>query len=90
MEYSYSAAGRTYTNRNQIFDFSCWPDAYDFVAKHGPGSSVPVAYDPMNPGTTVVPSSIVDTWLPWEDMFGGFFFLLVLAADLITTRSPNT
>src|ERR1700740_1457446 len=37
-EYTYSVAGRTYTNRNQIFDFSCWPDAYDFISKHGPGS----------------------------------------------------
>jgi hypothetical protein len=91
MEYSYSVAGRTYTNRNQIFDFSCWPDAHDFVAKYGPGSSIPVAYDPSNPNTTVIPSSIVDTWLPWEDLLGGLFFLVVLAVDLIATRpEPKT
>ena len=41
MEYSYSIAGRTYTTRNQIFDFNCWPDANDFVAKYGPGAQFP-------------------------------------------------
>jgi hypothetical protein len=90
MNYSYSVSGRTYTNRNQVFDFSCWPNAQDFVAKYGPGSSLPIAYDPMNPNTTVVPSSIVDSWLPWEDLLGGFFFLILLAADVIAVRpEPN-
>lgn len=91
MQYSYSVADRTYINRNQIFDFSCLPDVQGFVAKYGPGSSIPIAYDPSNPNTTVIPSSIVDTWLPWEDLLGGFFFLVVLAVDLIATRpEPKT
>jgi hypothetical protein len=89
IEYTYSIAGRTYTNRNQVFDLSCWPDAYNFVAKYGPGSPIVIAYDPTNPKTTVVPSSVVDTWLPWEDLLAGFIFLAVLATDLLATRGQS-
>jgi Protein of unknown function (DUF3592) len=89
MEYSYSVAGRTYTNRNQIFDFSCKPDADGFVAKYGPGTSVLIAYDPTNPNTTVIPSSIVDAWDVWVDLIGGIFFSVVLLADLSATRSES-
>jgi len=89
MEYSYSVAGRTYTNRNQNFDFSCRPDAHDFVAKYGPGSSISIAYDPINPNTTVIPSSIVDAWDVWVDLLGGIFFLVLLVADLSATQSES-
>jgi hypothetical protein len=89
MEYSYSIAGRTYTTRNQIFDFNCWPDANDFVAKYGPGSSIPIAYDPVNPNTTVKPSSIVAARDWWVDLLGGLFFLVLLVADLSATRSES-
>jgi hypothetical protein len=89
LEYSYSVAGHTYMSRNQVFDLSCRPNADDFVAKYGPGSSIPVAYDPINPNTTVIPSSIVDAWDVdvWVDLLGGMFFLVFLVADLSATRS---
>jgi hypothetical protein len=89
IQYSYSVGGRTYTNRNQIFDFSCKPDADGFVAKYGPGTSVLIACDPTNPNTTVIPSSIVDAWDIWVDLTGGIFFLVLLLVDLSTTRSES-
>ena len=89
LEYSYSVAGHAYTRRNQVFDLSCRPNADDFVAKFGPGRSLPIAYDPTNPNTTVIPSSIVDAWDVWVDLLAGTFFLLLLIVDLSATRSES-
>lgn len=89
LEYSYSVSGHAYTGRNQVFDLSCRPNADDFVAKYGPGSSIPIAYDATNPNMTVIPSSIVEAWDVWVDLLGGLFFLLLLMVDLSATRSES-
>src|ERR1039457_2423999 len=44
--YGYSVQTHTYIGSNSVFDFVCWPDAYDFVAQHKPGAFVTIAYDP--------------------------------------------
>lgn len=46
--------------RYRVFDFVCWPDAYDFVAKHQPGASITIAYDPADPAISIVPAAIRD------------------------------
>jgi hypothetical protein len=89
MEYSYSVAGKKYTSRNQVFDFGCWPDAYGFVAKHQPGTSILIAYDPKNPTITIVPSGVSDIGFPWDDVLGGTFFVLVLMGDFSLARRES-
>ena len=80
--YSYSVTGRHYEGYNDVFDFTCWPDAYSFVGQHPPGTHVQIAYDPANPIVSIVPTSIQDPGYPWGDMIGGTFFLVVLLCDL--------
>jgi hypothetical protein len=89
VQYSYTVSGQSYTNRNQVFDFSCWPDAYSFVAKYQPGNAIQIAYDPSNPNNTIVPSSVSDPGYPWGDMLGGMFFLVLLFADILFTRRES-
>jgi hypothetical protein len=89
MEYSYSVAGKKYTTRNRVFDFGCWPDAYRFVAKHQPGTSILIAYDPTNPMSTIVPSSVSDTGFPWGDVLGGTLLVLVLMGDIFLARRES-
>ena len=80
--YSYNVDGHYYSSRNSVFDFTCWPDAYDFAAKLQSGTSIQIAYDLIDPTTTVVPASIRDPGYPWGDTVGGFLFLALMAADL--------
>jgi hypothetical protein len=82
MTYSYSAGSRRYSSYNRVFDFTCWPDAYDFVAEHRPGSSIQIAYDPSDPNVSIVPTSVRDPGYPFADIIGGCFFVLCLLADL--------
>jgi len=58
IEYTYTAGGRNYRENNSVFDFVCWPDAYDFVAQHRTGTNLEVAYNPDDPTVTVVPDSV--------------------------------
>jgi hypothetical protein len=80
--YKYTIKGRDYAGYNRVFDFPCWPDAYDFVAKHQPGSIVTIAYDPTDVSSSFIPSSVRDPGWPWGDVIGGIFFAALLAADL--------
>ena len=34
LTYKYTIEGRDYAGYNRVFDFTCWPDAYDFAARH--------------------------------------------------------
>jgi Protein of unknown function (DUF3592) len=85
MTYSYSIAGRHYSSYNRVFDFGCWPDAYDFVAQHQPGSLIQIAYDPSDPRVSIVPASVRDPGYPVADVLGGCFFLLCLLVDLFAS-----
>jgi hypothetical protein len=84
--YTYSIKGHSFASSNKVFDFTCWPDAYGFVDRHRPGTSIQIAYDPTNPTVTVVPTSIQDPGGPWGDMIGGIFFLLILIADFLSVQ----
>lgn len=92
MTYSYSVAGHNYSSYNRVFDFTCWPDAYDFVGQHRPGSSIQIAYDPSDPRVSIVPASVRDPGYPIADLAGGCFFLLCLLLDLFVswTRQEST
>jgi len=92
MTYSYSVANHRYSSYNRVFDFTCWPDAYDFVAQHRPGSLIPIAYDPTDPNVSIVPASVRDPGYPVVDLVGGCFFILCLLVDLFTswTRQEPT
>jgi Protein of unknown function (DUF3592) len=87
MTYSYSIADRDYSSYNRVFDFVCWPDAYDFVAQHQRGTLIQVAYDPSDPRVSIVPASVRDPGYPVADLAGGCFFLLCLLVDLYASWS---
>jgi uncharacterized protein DUF3592 len=82
MTYSYLVASRRYSSYNRVFDFVCWPDAYDFVGQHRPGTLIQIAYNPADPRVSIVPASVRDPGFPVEDLVGGCFFLLCLLVDL--------
>ena len=65
-----------------MFDFVCWPDAYDFVADHKPGAFVTIAYDPSNPAISSIPSAVKSPGYPWGDILGGFVFAGSLLVDI--------
>jgi hypothetical protein len=90
--YSYSVVARHYSGYNRVFDFTCWPDAYDFVAQHRPGSSLQIAYDPTDPNVSIIPSSVRGPGYPVADAVGGCFFVLCLLADVFAswTREAPT
>jgi Protein of unknown function (DUF3592) len=87
LDYNYSVAGRSLAGYNRVFDFTCWPDAYKFVAQHPSGTSIPIAYDSSNPTVSVVPASIQDPGYPTVDLIGGALFLIVFLSDLFSTAS---
>ena len=80
--YRYAVQGRTYEGYNRVFDFTCWPDAYDFVAEHQPGALIQIAYDPSNPAISIIPSAVRDPGYPWGDIAGGIIFAVILLVDL--------
>jgi hypothetical protein len=82
LAYKYTVGSHTYDENNRVFDFVCWPDAYDFVAKHQPGATIRIAYDPNDPTISFVPDSVRDPGYPWGDIIGGMFFTAVLFADV--------
>ena len=84
LSYKYTVQTHAYFGSNSMFDFACWPDAYDFVAQHKPGALLTIAYDPSNPTTTVIPSTIRDPGYPWGDIIGGIIFTGLLLLDLFT------
>lgn len=90
LEYSYSVAEHRFTSSNQVFDFPCRPDVHEFVDRHGPGTSIRIAYDPASPMISIIPASVTDPGYPWLDLLGGAFFSLVLLADLFSTRKAAT
>jgi len=85
LTYGYSLNGHSYFGKNEVFDFVCWPDAYDFVAQHPRGSSIQIAYDPTNLATSVVPSSVRDPGYPSGDMIGGAFLLFIVLVDIFAS-----
>jgi hypothetical protein len=82
LNYKYAVQTRTYVGSNSVFDFVCWPDAYDFVAQHKPGTFVPIAYDPSDPTTSIIPSAMRDPGYPYGDIIGGIVFAVILLVDL--------
>jgi hypothetical protein len=80
--YRYEVQGRTYDEYNRVFDFTCWPDAYDFVAQHQPGANIRIVYDPANPAISVIPDAVKDPGYPWGDIVGGIVFAAILLVDL--------
>jgi len=90
LEYSYSLKGREYIGYNGVFDFVCWPDATDFVARHQPGTLVKIAYDPTNPSVTIIPDAVRDPGYPWGDIGGGIIFSLILLADFLGGRKASS
>lgn len=89
--YKYSLNGNSYFGKNEVFDFVCWPDAYDFVAQHPPGSTIQIAYDPASPATSIVPSSVRDPGYPYGDAIGGVILVLIVLVDVFAswTRSDR-
>src|ERR1700687_2077937 len=89
--YKYTLNGNAYSGENQVFDFVCWPDAYDFVAKHPQGNSIQIAYDPANPQTSVAPSSVRDRGYPHLGVIRGVILLLIALGDVFAswTRSDR-
>ena len=87
--YNYSVMGHSYVGHNSVFDFTCWPDGYNFVAKHRPGTSIQITYDPADPDITIIPSSIQDPGYPWGDIIGGTLFLIVPLLDLFVSRASE-
>jgi hypothetical protein len=65
--YVYNVEGRTYNGYNRVFDFVCWSDANDYVARHQPGASDKIAYDPADPAVSIVPDAVRDPGYPWGD-----------------------
>jgi hypothetical protein len=90
LDYGYTVQTRTYVGSNSVFDFVCWPDAYDFVAQHKPGAFVTIAYDPSSPTTSIIPNTVRDPGYPWGDIIGGIIFAAILLADIFGTwtREP--
>jgi hypothetical protein len=86
LDYNYTVKGHEYASYNSVFDFTCWPDAYNFVAQHRPGTSIQIAYDPTDPAVTIVPTSIRDPGYPWGDIVGGALFFIILVSDLFLSR----
>ena len=82
LSYRYTVQTHAYIGSNSVFDLVCWPDAYDFVAQHKPGTLVAIAYDPVEPNTSIVPSAIQDPGYPWGDMIGGTVFSGILLLDM--------
>jgi hypothetical protein len=82
LEYGYAVQSHTYVGSNSVFDFFCWPDAYDFVAQHKPGAFITIAYDPSNPTTSIIPSAVRELGYPWGDIIGGIIFAAILLADI--------
>jgi hypothetical protein len=78
LTYSYTVQKHDYVSSNRVFDFVCWPDAYDFVAQHKPGTMVTIAYDPSDPNVSVIPSAVKDPGYPWGDLLGGIALTAVL------------
>jgi hypothetical protein len=89
LSYNYSVMGHSYVGHNSVFDFTCWPDGYNFVAKHQPGTSIQIAYDPADPNITIIPASVQDPGYPWGDIIGGTLFLIVLLLDLFGSRASE-
>jgi hypothetical protein len=52
------------------------------VAKHRPGASITIAYNPTDPAISFVPDSVRDPGYPWGDILFGVFFAVVLLADV--------
>jgi hypothetical protein len=90
LSYKYTAQTRTYEGYNRVFDFVCWPDAYDFVAQHQPGASITIAYDPSDPAISVVPDAMRDPGYPWGDIIGGIFFAAILLADIFAAGTRES
>ena len=94
LTYKYTIKGRDYAGSNRVFDFTCWPDAYDFIAQHQPGSAVTIAYDPTDASISFIPASVRDPGYPWGDVIAGTVLAVLLAVDLFgaCTRQaePNT
>jgi hypothetical protein len=82
LDYGYTVQTHTYVGSDSVFDFVCWPDAYDFVAQHKPGAFVTIAYDPSNPTTSIIPSAVRDPGYPWGDIIGGIILAAILLADI--------
>jgi hypothetical protein len=82
LSYKYKVQTNSYYGYNRVFDFVCWPDAYDFVAHHQPGDFITIAYDPANPAISFVPDAVRNPGYPWGDIIGGIIFAVVLLVDL--------
>ncbi len=82
LRYSYSIAGINYQGSNSIFDFTCWPSGYDFIAQHKPGTTIQIAYDPKDLNTSLVLFDIQRPSSPWLSCIVGVFCLALLALDL--------
>jgi hypothetical protein len=86
LDYNYRVKEHDYVGYNSVFDFTCWPDAYNFVPQHRPGTSILIAYDPTDPAVTIVPATIRDPGYPWGDIVGGALFFIILVSDLFLSR----
>jgi hypothetical protein len=82
LTYKYTIKSRDYAGSNRVFDFTCWPDAYDFIARHQPGSAVTIAYDPTDASISFIPASVRDPGYPWGDVIAGIILAALLAVDL--------
>jgi len=82
LRYTYAVQGQKYDEYNEVFDFVCWPDAYDFVSQHQPGATIKVAYDPKKPAVSIAPEAVRDPGYPWGDIIGGVVFSAFLLIDL--------
>src|SRR5262249_26791566 len=82
LRYKYVVQARGYDGDNQLFDFVCWPNAYDFVDQHQPGASITIAYNPDDPAISIVPGAVRDPGYPWGDIIFGVIVAAVLLADL--------
>lgn len=89
LDYGYTVQTYAYVGSNSVFDFVCWPDAYDFVAHHQPGVFVTIAYDPSSPTTSVIPNAVRDPGYPWGDIIGGIIFAAILLADILGARTSE-
>ncbi|MGB6384744.1 MAG: DUF3592 domain-containing protein [Terriglobales bacterium] len=85
LAYEYTVQTQTYVGSNRVFDFVCYPDAYDFVAQHKPGAFVTIAYDPSNPAISIIPSALKSPGYPWGDVLGGIVFAVFLLVDIFAS-----
>lgn len=81
LSYRYSVAGIQYRGNNSIFDFTCWPNGYDFIAQHKPGKTIQIAYDQKDASTSLVLSDIQSPTSPWPTGILGVLCLALLALD---------